>query len=420
MNQHIPLSSVNALAVSLKGGSWWGTKADYPPLPLRMADSSTTVGSTTSFTQTEATQDHQQQEQQNIVERETDAVYRELEIVTRRDGQRLIRLGSMQTFATVCRFEGSIKIHVRRYSHPDDNQCDDWLPTKSGIALSLTEFGDLLQSSDQLMDWSKELRPRILPPSSTTTSSSPSTSGFSSFSAPPPPGGPPHQYPPTAGGRNYQPPPPHFPPFHHPHQAYPAPVQFSSSRPFSTNLHRPAPVVGGGGGNWLYGAPSIQHHRQHHAPLYGGVVNQPLNPEEGDYTADWKEEDEGSDYWNTPNTGGGVGPSPSFVPLGTTTTTSESTLPHTTAFRPYDPRTSSTPLGGGGGLNNRKRSSTKTAVSTATSATGGTQGQSLNNRPVGGGDGGLEQEGEGREAPTPPLIIKEEPLSTKKKKKNDC
>ena len=64
-------------------------------------------------------------------------------VVVRQDGQRLVRLGQRNTFAVVNVYLGDIKIHIRRYTTPETNEQNDFIPTQRGIALSPQELDDL-------------------------------------------------------------------------------------------------------------------------------------------------------------------------------------------------------------------------------------------------------------------------------------
>ena len=84
------------------------------------------------------------------------------DIVVRRDGQRLFRLGHQNTFCTVNVYQGNRKVHIRRYMSPGERGNADFLPTRYGIALTVKEFNDLLECVGVLRERLLELSPVVV------------------------------------------------------------------------------------------------------------------------------------------------------------------------------------------------------------------------------------------------------------------
>ena len=67
---------------------------------------------------------------------------------TKKDGEILIPIGDQDKFACVSDFKDVLYVHIRKFT--DDKDKDDKLPTRKGIALTETEFNELLEKQDRL------------------------------------------------------------------------------------------------------------------------------------------------------------------------------------------------------------------------------------------------------------------------------
>ena len=80
--------------------------------------------------------------------------------VRRNDGTTLYKLGSLNTFANVNVFMGSLKVHVRRYVPPTESRFKDYTPTEKGVALSVAELTDLVKALPTISKRLLSLNPR--------------------------------------------------------------------------------------------------------------------------------------------------------------------------------------------------------------------------------------------------------------------